>query len=190
MDPRVAHGIIRLAWVVGILYWLVTGFGNKRTRVRGRFGSILVYILLAGITLAVLAASHRGLMKLLFPENIATQLAGILICIGGIAFAIWARRILGRNWSGFVTVKQDHEIIQAGPYAYVRHPIYTGIIAAIAGTKLALDPTLEGLLLVIVWSGAFYLKAGYEERLLIRELGQPYMEYRRRVRWRFIPGIL
>ena len=56
----------------------------------------------------------------------------------GIAFAVWARHYLGRNWSGTVTVKQDHELIRSGPYRLVRHPIYTGLLLAILGTAVAL----------------------------------------------------
>jgi protein-S-isoprenylcysteine O-methyltransferase Ste14 len=56
------------------------------------------------------------------------QWAGVVVCAAGAGVAIRARRILGRNWSGFVMIKQDHELIQRGPYRFVRHPIYTGII--------------------------------------------------------------
>lgn len=61
---------------------------------------------------------------------------GLLMVICGLAFAVWARIHLGRNWSGTVTVKEDHELIRSGPYGIVRHPIYTGLLLAIAGTAI------------------------------------------------------
>ncbi len=103
--------------------------------------------------------------------NALTKSAGILLCAAGVGIAIWARRILGKNWSGFVSVKEDHELIQRGPYQCVRHPIYTGIIMAYAGSILALSPTVRGILIELVLVIAFYIKSRHEERVMAGSLG-------------------
>ncbi len=97
--------------------------------------------------------------------------------------AIWARRILEKT-GRFVSVKEDHELIQRGPYRLVRHPIYTGIILAYAGTVLALIPTPRGLLIELVLILAFYIKSRHEERVMAGEFGEQYAAYKQRVKGR------
>src|SRR6185312_1899697 len=72
-------------------------------------------------------------------RGIAVYWIGIALLIAGLGFSIWARRRLGRNWSGTVTVKHDHELVRTGPYRWVRHPIYTGILLGFVGSTVALD---------------------------------------------------
>jgi len=87
-------------------------------------------------------------------------------------------------------IKHDHELIQSGPYALVRHPIYTGLILAIGGTVLALIPTVEGALVLWLWGFAFLVKARDEEHLLTSEFGEQYSNYKRRVKAALIPFVL
>ena len=75
----------------------------------------------------------------------------------GLAFAVWARVYLGRNWSGTVTVKQDHELIRSGPYGFVRHPIYTGLLLAMLGTAIAIGEW-RGLVAFALFTIGFLLK--------------------------------
>ena len=93
----------------------------------------------------------------LMPAPVATLAArstgiGVRCWSPGLAFAVWARVHLGRNWSGSVTVKEGHELIRTGPYAYVRHPIYTGLITAVLGTAIASGTVraLLGLVIIVV----------------------------------------
>ena len=181
--------VIQALWVILIGWWIIRAFDNKRAKIRQGRGSRLAY--LAGALAVVYGLkSCRGLNFLLLPVNAVTQAAGILICAAGVAVAIWARQTLGRNWSGFVVIKQDHELIQGGPYQYVRHPIYTGLILAFTGTFLALVPTTRYFLLELVLVIAFYIKARHEERILAREFGGEYTAYRQRVRGALIPFVL
>jgi protein-S-isoprenylcysteine O-methyltransferase Ste14 len=104
--------------------------------------------------------------------------AGLVAC--GLAFAIWARAVLGRNWSGTVTLKQDHALIRTGPYRWVRHPIYTGLLLGFLGSAIALAQW-RGLLAVLVVFIAFWRKLRHEERWLAEIFGAAYTDYRREV---------
>lgn len=149
---------------------------------------LVTFLLLWATFVAI--QSGKGLDVRLVPVSGATEALGVLLCAAGLALAIWARSILGRNWSGFVVIKEDHELIQSGPYKVVRHPLYTGLILALIGTDLALLPTERGAALVLVWLIAFYIKARAEERILIQEFGEQYSRYKKRVTAALIPFLI
>jgi len=113
---------------------------------------------------------------------------GLLLTVAGVAFAIWARFALGRNWSGTVTIKQDHVLIRHGPYRFVRHPIYSGILLAMAGTALGYGrtPCLIGLGTALL---SLWIKARKEEEFMIEQFGEQYSRYRREVK-ALIPSLL
>jgi protein-S-isoprenylcysteine O-methyltransferase Ste14 len=96
---------------------------------------------------------------------------------GGLALAIWSRRTLGRNWSGRIGLKRGHELVRSGPYALARHPIYTGVIVALAGTALYIGEW-RALLALPMFALGFWLKAAREEALLESEFGTEYRDYR------------
>ena len=108
--------------------------------------------------------------------------------VGGLSFCVWARRVLGRNWSGIVTVKEGHELVREGPYRMVRHPIYTGLVLAFAGMALV-DAQWRGVLAVAIGVGAFWRKLRLEERWMTEIFGQRYVEYREHTK-ALIPGLL
>jgi protein-S-isoprenylcysteine O-methyltransferase Ste14 len=99
----------------------------------------------------------------------------------GLALAVWARFYLGGNWSSAVTFKQDHELIRSGPYRLVRHPIYTGILLAVAGSACAIGQMRGIVAFVLVFIGLWY-KSRLEERLMIEHFGDAYRHYRTEVR--------
>ena len=111
---------------------------------------------------------------------LAVEWACVVVEVAGFAFAWWARIHLGRLWSGTITVKPEHRVVQSGPYRLVRHPIYTGILLAIAATVVAVG-SLSGIAGALLMSGGFYWKARVEESMLREELGPAYDDYRRRV---------
>ena len=181
--------IIQILWAIVIVYWIACSFGNKKTKMRQSRGSRLVYV--AGAVAAAYFVSHQqGLDFLLMSVSVATQCAGVLLCAAGAAIAIWARSILGRNWSGFVMIKDDHELIQSGPYRLVRHPIYSGLLLMFAGTFLAVMPTARAGLLELVLLLAFYIKARHEEHILAGEFGGQYAAYKQRVKSALIPFVI
>jgi protein-S-isoprenylcysteine O-methyltransferase Ste14 len=97
--------------------------------------------------------------------------------IAGVAFAIWARVTLGRNWSGTVTIKQDHELIRTGPYALVRHPIYTGIMFAVLGTAI-FDGEIRSIILIVATFSLLIHKMRMEEQFMTEQFGSGYTNYR------------
>ena len=110
---------------------------------------------------------------------------GLALEVGGLWLAIWARRHLGRNWSGAVSVKVDHELVESGPYRRIRHPIYTGLIAMYLGAALV-SARLQGPLAIALISIAYARKIGLEEQNLSRVFGPAFDEYRRRS-WALVP---
>ena len=113
--------------------------------------------------------------------------AATLIIAIGLLFAVWARIHLGRNWSGSVTIKQEHELITSGPYAIVRHPIYTGLLLALIGTAMA-RAEWRGLLAVLIATAALWRKFRVEERWMTEQFGQQYKAYGARVP-ALVPGV-
>jgi protein-S-isoprenylcysteine O-methyltransferase Ste14 len=125
---------------------------------------------------------------LLVPHTTSSAWIGAVLSVSGLVFAIWARVILGRNWSGVITLKEGHELIERGPYRIVRHPIYTGILAMFAGTAIAIGyfGGFVGLLLVFV---SFWLKLKREEDLMLKHFPAKYAAYQGRVK-RIIPFLI
>jgi protein-S-isoprenylcysteine O-methyltransferase Ste14 len=112
----------------------------------------------------------------------------LAITVGGLALALWARVTLGRNWSGIVTFKENHELIRNGPYSYVRHPIYSAILMMMLGSALAIGTlgALIGLPLILL---GVWLKLRQEEALMTKHFPAEYSSYRSQVR-ALIPGLL
>jgi protein-S-isoprenylcysteine O-methyltransferase Ste14 len=106
---------------------------------------------------------------------------GLLLTFLGVALAIVARLQLGGNWSGMVTIKQGHTLVRRGPYAIVRHPIYSGFLLAMFGVALALGE-LRGLFAVGVLFLALWLKSETEERFMLQQFGQDYRQYQAEVK--------
>jgi protein-S-isoprenylcysteine O-methyltransferase Ste14 len=179
-DPLFYRHLIFWIWCAWALFWLVSAFGTKRTARREPYGPRLLYILI-GVVGAVLIAS-RGLpwsplMNLrLWPRSWISYWTGLVVLLVGVAFAVWARVHLGRNWSGTVTVKEDHELIRTGPYRYVRHAIYTGLIAGLIGTAIC-SGTLRAALGVAIISAALFVKSRTEERFMRETFPGQYQKY-------------
>ena len=128
------------------------------------------------------AASYFGLLERRFlPDAMIYRWIGLLMTMAGVAFAIWARVILGRNWSGFVTVKQNHELIRTGPYALVRHPIYTGLTFAVLGTTI-FDGHIKIIILVIAMVSVLIHKMKMEEQFMSAQFGSEYASYRQKTK--------
>jgi protein-S-isoprenylcysteine O-methyltransferase Ste14 len=181
LNPHLVAWIINGLWVIFALYWLLNAFGNKKSVYRqGRFARLIYLALLAGFIYAILHVQQLQLR--LLPYTLATQIVGITLCAVGIGFAIWARRVLGGNWSGVVTLKEDHVLVRRGPYRIVRHPIYTGAILGAIGSFIALLPTLQGVVCVVFLTIMLRVKSLFEESLLVRQFPEDYLQYKREVR--------
>jgi protein-S-isoprenylcysteine O-methyltransferase Ste14 len=189
------HLVIRAgfacAWGVLILVWAIGWFTTKARTRRASYASRLV-IILPILIFYVLIGAHilprSWVVAHLWPQTPDFEAVGLLLTILGCAFAIWARMTLGTNWSSMPDVKQSHELITKGPYALVRHPIYSGLLLALAGTVVAAGVSSY----VLVWALlaiSYALKFRQEERLMMETFPDAYPEYRKRVK-AIIPGIL
>ncbi len=178
--PRAVFAIIWGGWMAS---WLLAAFWAARTQKRAATSLELPYriLLSVGVVLMIPWVARRlGAAPLWNPGAVGSYLLAA-ITLAGLAFTWWARIHLGRLWSGAITRKQDHRIVDSGPYGLVRHPIYTGLIAAIVASALAeaTAPALGGAVLIVL---SFWVKARAEERFLAGELGtDAYAPYRRRV---------
>jgi protein-S-isoprenylcysteine O-methyltransferase Ste14 len=174
-------------WLVFIGYWTLSAFGVKKDVKRsGTWGTTILVRLavIAIITYWLNQGSMRPtltrLSALTDHPSLIVQILGIALTAAGVAFAIWARVHLGRNWSPVPALKEEHELITSGPYRYVRNPIYTGILFATLGSALA-----GGLMLFIVFLVclvAFVYRVFAEDRLMMQQFPNSYPEYRRRTK--------
>jgi protein-S-isoprenylcysteine O-methyltransferase Ste14 len=190
MAPDLSQWIDGL-WIAFLVIWAIGAARTKQTARTQSGASQLLQRGLAAAGAVLLFDSGLGVYWLgvrLLPYSEGFGYAGLALTFAGIAFAVWARFAIGRNWSGNVTIKQDHELIRSGPYALVRHPIYTGILLAIAGTALAVDEVRGVVAFVLVTIG-LWLKMGTEESFMIQQFGDQYQRYRREVK-ALIPFVL
>jgi protein-S-isoprenylcysteine O-methyltransferase Ste14 len=177
-------------WVGIIAVWIVAAFSVKRTRARQPLLHRVLYLALtAVIAVLIVRGSVRATLwnRPLLPRTVGTGiLADVLVAVG-LFVAIWARVTLGGNWSARVTLKENHELIQRGPYRFVRHPIYSGILVMILGTAI-LAGRVSGFVALLVCCFGFWVKARQEEKLLTRHLPE-YAEYKSRTK-ALVPFIL
>jgi protein-S-isoprenylcysteine O-methyltransferase Ste14 len=184
---------IKAMWVIFTLYWL---WGWLRVKSAKRKEPLLPRLLKYWLPLAIAIAligpgdwfGSSWLHARMYPASVAIAVLGALLTMLGVAFACWARYVLGRNWSSVVQVKQDHELIQSGPYRWVRHPIYTGLLLAFVGTAMAIGEW-RGLICVVIVAVSFWFKLKLEERWMRDNFGVAYENYMQRTK-ALIPGLL
>jgi len=180
MHPGIAIVGLWLLWGVS---WLAAAWWSNSTEKRAGLGAEVGYrvIQLLGIVLFFVPAhGYEGPLRLWHVGWNGAWICVVLIALG-FAFCWWARIHLGRLWSGAVTRKADHRVIDSGPYGLVRHPIYTGILLAVLATMAAKGTVLAVAGAILIGIG-IWMKARLEERWLSQELGAgDYAAYRRRV---------
>jgi protein-S-isoprenylcysteine O-methyltransferase Ste14 len=171
-----------VVWVLFILYWRIKAANTKATQRMEPSGSQILRLFLLLIAIVLLSTTWIPLPWLylqLWPVGLWPFWLGAAVTIAGLLFAVWARVHLGRNWSSSVTIKQDHELIATGPYAVVRHPIYTGILTGLLGTAIALSQVC-GFIAFFLFLLAFWLKLRMEEEWMRSQFGETYAAYAHR----------
>src|SRR5690349_9052255 len=165
MSPQMFVPFVWIAWLAS---WWIGARGTKKTIAKQPTGTRSAYMLPTWVGAIFFIVGERPgrswlNVRLLAPTWLVWS--GLALLIAGLAYTWWARVHLGRNWSAIVTLKEDHTLIQSGPYGITRHPIYTGILAAFLGTWLTY-PTAGVLLGVALFTLAFIIKLRQEERLM------------------------
>ena len=172
--------LIKWVWTAWALYWLAAAIGTKKTQRRASPRSRLAHLLpllVGGLLIGLPGLPWDAALGMrLWPPSDLLYGVGFTLLIAGLAFAVWARVHLGRNWSGMVTVKEGHELIRTGPYGYVRHPIYTGILTGAVGTAICSD-TLGAALGVVIIAIALGRKLRIEEALMRETFPGQYQKY-------------
>jgi protein-S-isoprenylcysteine O-methyltransferase Ste14 len=190
LDPLVKN-IISACWSVFLVVWLLAAIFTKRTVYRESRAQRLRYTIPILIGCYLLFRGYdlpSPLNVRIIPHNNAILGAVAILCICGLGFCFWARAVLGGNWSGTVTLKENHELIVRGPYRLVRHPIYTGLLAMVIATVMQQGHIagIIGLILVFV---SLWIKLGEEEELMRKQFPDQYAAYGEQVK-RIIPFVL
>ncbi|MDB4940266.1 MAG: isoprenylcysteine carboxyl methyltransferase family protein [Candidatus Doudnabacteria bacterium] len=190
--PSIYTQIAYLSWNAILLVWLPGYFTGKRTiqrpnPIRRAFAFALI---IAGFMFLFsnsgpgnsfaerfLAVPHLFIT----PSTVPFGIIGLIIDLTAIVFAIWARIALGRNWSNAIALKENHELVQTGPYAIVRHPIYTGLVFAAFGTALTIGRLTDyiGVILLLV---AILIRIQDEDALMAEQFSESHPAYRQRTK--------
>jgi len=176
--------LVSVLWLIFLVYWAIAAgrSGKKDVYLGGpwrRWASVIIVLLLLG--------QLPYLNRPMVPRTTVADGVAILFVAAGLAFAFWARRHLGANWSTQPAVRQEHELVTSGPYGLARHPIYTGILLALLGSALT-----DGVLWFMVFltaAAAFVSRAKAEEQLMTQRFPDKYPAYRRRTK-AFVPFVL
>lgn len=171
---------VAVVWVLLGMYVAFAVFRIRDTKQRQSLFSRLPHIAALIIAFILLLESkvHLGVLDGRFLPISQTDIwAGIGLTACGIALAIWARYCLGANWSATITIRSNHFLVRIGPYSRMRHPIYSGLLLAIAGTALT-QGEWRGLLALATAVIAWAIKAKKEESWLQDEFGVQFDEYR------------
>ncbi|MGA7854742.1 MAG: isoprenylcysteine carboxylmethyltransferase family protein [Candidatus Acidiferrales bacterium] len=176
------------SWLLLAAYWFFAALGAKRPAKKENSGERIMHIafMAVGFFMFYGSAFRFGVLNRRFLlDELWIAWVGAVITLLGVLFAIWARFTIGKEWSAEVQIKEGHQLIRSGPYAHIRHPIYTGILLALCGTAIAIGEyrAILGLVLFLV---GFIRKAKKEERFLAGEFGTAFDEHRRRTGF-FLP---
>ena len=178
---EVFHLLVEVPWIVFVLYWIVSAIRTRNTLQTESFASRYAILLIevAGFVLLFRHSAEIG-----FPGNrfmhpsLASAIVGSILTWMGIGLAIWARYHLAEYWSARITIKEDHQLIRTGPYARLRHPIYSGIVLAAIGSAVVIDQwrCVLGVCLVLM---GYCLKARKEETMLTQQFGDAFCEHQK-----------
>jgi protein-S-isoprenylcysteine O-methyltransferase Ste14 len=170
-----------VVWIVFLLYWQIKAINTKTTQRLEPAASRILRVFIFLIVIVLLSTTRiplRWLYLELWPVGLWPFWLGAAVTVAGLLFAVSAREYLGGNWSRSVTIKQGHELITTGPYAVVRHPIYTGTLAGFLGMAIAISQVRGFVALFLVFL-VFLIKLRMEEQWMRSQFGETYATYSR-----------
>ncbi|WCK54491.1 isoprenylcysteine carboxylmethyltransferase family protein [Aneurinibacillus sp. Ricciae_BoGa-3] len=183
---------------IGIPFWIafyiwigsefIIAIRNKRMRgtiTASKKDKGSLFIILVGIWLGSAIAFQLHFFHLGWVGQSIANI-GTIMMIAGVAFRLWAIRILGKHFSLAVSVDDNHTMIEKGPYKYIRHPSYTGTLVTLIGLGLGLNSWLASCVLLVIFAIIYGYRIKVEEAALAAQFQRAYEEYRKRT-WRLIP---
>jgi protein-S-isoprenylcysteine O-methyltransferase Ste14 len=173
--------LVTFPWCVFVVYWLVSAIKTRATREKESFASRYAVLLIEIVGFALIFNHRTGIGFLgdrVVPRNLMGPILGTVFTWMGIGLAIWARYHLAEYWSARVTIKEGHQLIRTGPYARLRHPIYSGLVLAAIGSAVVVDRwrCVFGVSLVLI---GYWIKAKKEETMLTRQFGDAFREHQK-----------
>jgi len=174
------NNLIGVLWFIFILYWAISAIGVKKNIHNNEWRrNVGIRILL--VVLVIIALQFSSFWRFFgYQSNFIVQLIGVALCVLGMVFAVWARWHLGKNWSGTPSIKENHELVTSGPYRFVRHPIYTGMLVALLGS--AFTGGVVWLAIFIIFCVNFLYRVPLEERYMMQIFPQEYPEYKKKTK--------
>lgn len=188
---RFTGAFIVACWVglFAYIYIAIAVFGAKRTVERNSQWWRIILLIIAGVAISFLPHLRAHTPdELVLPGSLPREIAADAVSFAGFVVGVWARTVLGGNWSSSAAFKQGQELIERGPYRYVRHPMYSGILLLVVGLAIW-SGSIFGLALLLVCFGALWLRSRQEEALLTRHFPVAYPEYKRRTKAALIPFV-
>ena len=185
-----AISILSACWITFCVIWFIAAVSTKRSVYRESGLQRLRYVIPALVGAWLVFQRHRMSYPLnmeIIPRADWIILTAIILCVAGLIFCVWARLTLGRNWSGTITLKEEHELIVRGPYRIVRHPIYTGLMGMIIATALVRGH-LGGIIGAVLVFVSLWIKLRSEEKVMLKQFPDQYPGYQQRVK-RIVPYV-
>jgi protein-S-isoprenylcysteine O-methyltransferase Ste14 len=182
-----AQTILVWPWALIGMYWLISALRTKKTAVNEAPATRLLRLTLLCLMFTLLLTDWLRIGPLAWrfvPDHAWIRWLGIVVTMAGLTLCLWARTHLGAYWSDKVALKVDHQLIRSGPYALLRHPIYSGVLLAVAGSALAIGEW-RGMVVFVIMAANYWVKAGREERILSGKFGEAYADYKRRAGFLF-----
>lgn len=171
--------VIIACWIIFWLYWLISAFGTKKNvtpRIKQFIAVRLGIFVLAVILFRFLNVQNYSFENRVITTNDVILAVGFIIFISGLLLAVWARVYLGKNWGMPMTQKQNPELVTAGPYKYIRHPIYTGILVAMLGAAIA--SSIFWFIIFAITAMYFIYNAIGEEKIMMKQFPKAYLDYK------------
>ncbi len=180
----------KIMWFATFMYWLISSFFVKKSVKKQAGWGRITYILCVILAFSLLFGHYFNfsfLDRKVLPQSGFWKITGLVLCAVGLFFAVMARIWLGENWSARITIKENHELIQTGPYAITRNPIYSGFLLAFLGCGMSLG-LLKGYLGIVFLLICILIKISQEEAFMLEVFGEKYRSYRAKVK-RLVPLI-
>jgi len=172
--------ILGWIWVAFGVYWVIAGWRQKAEQTSESAIYRIVRLAILAITFTLLFAKWTAvgiLGKPFVPASPAIEYVGFALGVAGTGLALWARVHLGQFWSDKVVLKVDHQLIRTGPYAFLRHPIYSGVLLGIAGTAILIDEW-RGVLAFVILLTNYWVKAKREDRILAGAFPADFVDHK------------